>query len=105
MGDYKIQYTPLARLDFLDILTYISESLGEPRAAERTLEKIETDIRLLRQNPYIAPRARDEYISSQGYRTLISGKYIVFYKIDDGAGAVTIHRVVYGKRNLSWLFP
>ncbi|MDR0916475.1 MAG: type II toxin-antitoxin system RelE/ParE family toxin [Oscillospiraceae bacterium] len=100
---YAIRYTPLAREDLLDVLRYISEESDAPTSARRILDKIESDIALLRENPYIAPLSRDRYLSTQGYRALVSGKYLVFYKVDDDAATVVVHRVVYGKRNLSWL--
>ena len=101
---YYLNYTPLAREDMLDILMYISEELDAPQSAERILDKIESDLGRLRDNPYIAPVARDDYLASQGFRMLVSGKYLAFYKVYDTARTVIVYRVVYGKRNLEWLF-
>ena len=104
-GGYCLNYTPLARDDMLEILMYISEEAGAPRSAERILNKIESDLDRLRQNPYSAPVARDEYLASQGFRVLVSGKYLAIHKVSDIERSVTVYRVVYGKRNLEWLFP
>jgi len=102
---YSLNYTQLARDDMLEILMYISEEFDAPQSAERILDKIESDLERLRNNPYSAPISRDEYLSSQGFRTLVSGKYLALYKVNDSERDVTVYRVVYGKRNLEWLFP
>ena len=104
-GGYCLNYTPLARDDMLEILMYISEEAGAPRSAERILDKIESDLDRLRENPYSAPSARDDYLSSQGFRVLVTGKYLALYKVNDLEQNVTIYRIVHGKRNLEWLFP
>ena len=101
---YSLNYTPVAREDMLDILMYISEELDASQSAERILDKIDSDIGRLRENPYSAPVARDDYLASQGFRMLVSGKYLAFYNVDDTERTVTVYRVVYGKRNLEWLF-
>ena len=89
----------------LDILLYISEEYDAPQSAERILDKIESDLARLREYPYIAPISRDEYLSLQGIRVLVSGKHLALYKVYDSERSVTVYRVVHGKRNLEWLFP
>jgi len=101
---YSLNYTQLARDDMLDILMYISEEANAPRSAERILNKIESDLARLRDFPYSAPTARDDYLSSQGFRVLVSGKYLALYKVNDEEKAVTVYRIVHGSRNLRWLF-
>jgi len=100
---YSLNYTQLAREDMLDILLFISEEHDAPRSAERILDKIESDLGRLREHPYSAPIARDAYLSSQGFRVLVSGKYLALYKVNDDERDVTVYRVVHGKRNLKWL--
>ena len=102
---YNLYYTQLARDDMLDILQYISEELDAPMGARRVLDRIESDLDRLRLNPYSAPVSRDGYLASQDYRVLVSGKYLAIYKVNDNDLCVTVYRVVYGKRNLEWLFP
>ena len=102
---FALNYTQAAREDMLDILMYISDELHSPRAAERILEKIEKDLERLREHPYSAPIARDTYLSSQGFRMLVTGKYLVFYKVNESFSEVLVYRIVYGKRNVEWLMP
>ena len=99
-GKYSLNYTQLARSDMLEILTYISEEFDAPQSAERILDKIESDLARLRENPYIAPISRDEYLATQGFRVLVTGKYLSLYKVNDDEQNVMVYRVVHGKRNL-----
>jgi len=101
---YSLNYTQLARDDMLDILMYISEEADAPGSAERVLGIIESDLARLREHPCIAPVARDEYLSSQGFRVLVSGKYLAFCRVNDSERNVTVYCVVHGSRNLKLLF-
>jgi len=89
----------------LEILMYISEELDAQQSAERILDRLESDLGRLRENPYIAAVARDDYLATQGFRVLVSGKYLALHKVDDITREVIVYRVVYGKRNLEWLYP
>ena len=102
---YSLTYTQLARNDMLEILLYISEELDASKSAERILARIESDLGRLRENPYSSAIARDGYLASNGFRVLVSGKYLALYKENDIDRNVMVYRVVYGKRNLKWLFP
>lgn len=102
---YNIRYTPFAHEDMLEILTYVTDELAATTNAAKLLNKIEKDISRLSENPRSAPLPHDEYLAGQGFRSLVSGKYIVLYKIDDKSRSVVVYRVVYGRRNLALLFP
>ena len=101
---YKIKYTPLAREDLLKMFRYIALDLSSPQSAVKLLNDIETAVLRLEKYPYSSPEAHDEYLAAQDYRTLICAKYLVFYKVNAKRHLVLIHRVVYGSRNLRWLF-
>ena len=64
-------------------------------------EKIEDDIfntiDLLSENPYLGRVAADDEIAEKGYRTLVCGNYICFYKIS--GDIVTVYRVLDGRTN------
>jgi addiction module RelE/StbE family toxin len=104
MATFKLVYTPLARQDMLDLFIYIAETLSAPQSATKLLDGIEAAVLRLKESPYSAPAARDAYLATQGYRTLIFRTYLIFYKVIEADRRVVVHRVVYGKRNLAWLF-
>ncbi|MDR2428719.1 MAG: type II toxin-antitoxin system RelE/ParE family toxin [Candidatus Margulisbacteria bacterium] len=101
---HKIKYTPLAREDLLKIFSYVSGDLSAPQSAFKLLNNIETAVRRLQEHPYSAPEANDRYLTEQSYRNLVCKKYLIFYKVNAKKHLVEIHRIVYGKRNLNWLF-
>jgi toxin ParE1/3/4 len=88
----------------LELFSYVANELSAPQSAEKLLDGIERAVLRLKESPYSAPVARDEYLAVQGYRVLIFRKYLVFYKISEDDRSVIIYRVVYGRRNLAWLF-
>jgi addiction module RelE/StbE family toxin len=101
---FKLVYTSLARQDMLELFSYVVNTLSAPQSAAKLLDGIEQAVLRLKESPYSAPAARDEYLAAQGYRVLIFRKYLIFYKVVEENRQVIIHRVVYGKRNLAWLF-
>jgi addiction module RelE/StbE family toxin len=103
-SSFKLVYTPLARQDMLELFSYVANTLSAPQSATKLLDDIEQAVLRLKESPHSAPVARDEYLAAQGYRVLIFRKYLVFYKVAEKNRQAIIHRVVYGKRNLVWLF-
>lgn len=100
---YTLCITDLAYQDLDEIMQYVSRELGAPNAADRLIDKIISAVHALRNMPYIAPQSRDAKLASEGYRTLVIGKYVAFYIVDENVKQITIHRVLYGKRNLEWV--
>jgi len=64
-------------------------------AANRLRESIGKQFSLLHRNPF-AGRSRDEL--SSGLRSLPSGKYLIFYRVE--SDAVRVIRVIHGMRDL-----
>lgn len=94
---HKLRINPLARKDLLEIKEYITEELDSPNAAENTLIKIAESYEKLKDFPYMGIELSSKIDIVTDYRYLISGKYIIFYKIDDVY--VSIYRVLYAKRD------
>ena len=84
---------PKAEADLLEIWLYIAQD--SPRAADRLLDRIETQCRLLADNPRLG-RARPDVAPDA--RAWIVGRYLVLYRErDDG---IEIVRVVHGARRV-----
>jgi toxin ParE1/3/4 len=58
------------------------------------LDELEHDIMLLGSNPYIGTEPKYPVLKRQGYKVFISGKNLVFYKVNDAAREVIIYAVV-----------
>ena len=100
----KIHYSPEAQNDLDEIWDYIFSELCNPSAAENTVNNIMDAIDRLEDFSEIGPPLSAVTDVESDYRFLVSGNYMVFYRIN-GCN-VYIDRVLYGRRNyLRILFP
>lgn len=72
----KIVRTPAARIDLLDIWTYIADD--SERAADKMLDRIDELLRMLADHPS-ASRARPEL--GQGLRSVVAGQHVLFCRV------------------------
>lgn len=95
MADLK--YAPEALKDLDDIWEYIHSDLGNPDAADNTVNAILDRVEALREFPYSgAPLDAISRICSD-YRFVKAGNYLAFYRVCEGI--VYIDRVLYERRN------
>lgn len=95
MADLK--YAPEALKDLDDIWEYIHSDLGNPDAADNTVNAILGRVEALREFPYSgAPLDAISRICSD-YRFVKAGNYLAFYRVCEGI--VYIDRVLYERRN------
>lgn len=93
----KLHFAPEAQNDLDEIKTYIAEDLENPQAAQSTVGKIMKNVRLLLKHSLIgAPLSSIADVDSD-YRFLISGNYMVFYRVN--GTDVFVDRVLYGRRD------
>jgi toxin ParE1/3/4 len=89
-----VSRTPLAAQDVREIVDYLLE-YSEP-AAERFTAELETACRLLTSQPRMG-RDRDDLVL--GVRSVVVGKYLVFFRASDEA--IQVLRVIHGARNIT----
>ncbi|MCD7958013.1 MAG: type II toxin-antitoxin system RelE/ParE family toxin [Ruminococcus sp.] len=100
----KIVFSPKSLKDLDDIYTYISEELQNPIAANNTINKILDSVDLLQEQPESGKMLTFLSGMNSGYRFVIAGNYIVFYRHIDNI--VYVDRVIYGRRDyMKILFP
>ena len=92
---FQIRLLKIAEEDFTEIIKFIADD--NPSAAEAIANKIEKNLELLSDNPYLGRIPRDEEIRNLGYRYIIVQNYIVFYTIEERT--ILIHRILHGARN------
>ncbi|GBR74927.1 toxin ParE [Candidatus Termititenax aidoneus] len=92
-----IRITPLALVDLQDIKKYIFAELQNQAAAENTLRKIIAAYKKLADVPFLGSSLATKIDVPTDYRFLISGAYLIFYKIEDRY--ISISRIIYGKRD------
>ena len=100
----NLHLSPEAQEDLSEIKAYIAEDLENPQAALSTVTKITKAIRMLRDHALIGTPLSAVADISGDYRYLVSGSYMVFYRV---AGKdIFVDRVLYGRRDyLRILFP
>ena len=89
-----------AERDLSEIVTYISETLCNPKAADSLLEEFLKEKNNIADNPYMYPLSPDSFLQSEGYhRFIFKNNYIALYLIDDDKKTVSIMRIFYAKRD------
>ena len=92
-----VKYTVI-RTDTADALIHkiildIAEKFGADVALDK-LDRLEKQIMLLADDPYLSTDPRYMILRRQGYKVLITEKNPVFYKIDEIQKVVTVYAVV-----------
>ena len=90
----KVRILHRAQKDLTEILDYIARD--PPRAAARFVDKLLSKIEWLENLPEMGVVPKDEYLTARGYRVLVEGEYLIFYKIL--SRQVRIYRVLHGRR-------
>lgn len=83
-----------AQIDLEEIHRYVERD--RPGAADRLLERILVGIESLERFSGRGVRPKDERLRLLGYRVLVEGEYLVFYKVL--RAQVRVYRVVHGRR-------
>ena len=96
---YSIRYLTAAEQDLEDIFDYICKDNSS--AALTFLEKIDTLILKLAENPHLGVIPKDRRLKDLGYRMLIINNYIVFYVVK--TRTVQIRRIIHGARQYTFL--
>lgn len=77
---YNVEFLPSAWKEIDDISNYYIQKVGR-QSAKRLIDKIIKSIERLKRFPLSAPLIRDDKLSKEGYRILISGEYICVYRL------------------------
>lgn len=93
----KLEISSAALQDLKEIKNYISDKLGNPTAAQRTIGKIRESLLLLSDTPYIGSMLKNRINTKSSYRFLTCGNYLIFYLAEKEK--VIVSRIIYGKRN------
>jgi addiction module RelE/StbE family toxin len=97
---YPVFYLPPAEQDLGELFEYIMQD--SPSEASILLDKVDRSIMRLSQFPLSGATPRDKYLKKKGYRILIIGDYLVFYRFENRK--IFIYRVLHGKRQYKFLF-
>jgi toxin ParE1/3/4 len=96
----RLSITRAAKADIDEIWMYVATEASF-EAASRVHDSLSRSFGLLRRHPF-AGRSREQDLS-QGLRSIPSGVYVVFYRIE--SGFVRVIRVLHGSRDTNAIFP
>jgi plasmid stabilization system protein ParE len=100
---FKIEYLPSAESDLAEIFHYIAGELGAPEAAARLLDEIDKTAEALVSFPYAYHVYFPGFESGIfEFRMVRIKSFLLFYYVIDDT--VTIARVVYGARDMPYVF-
>lgn len=94
---YKLEYLLSAVADMVDAVTYISQHLCPPQAAEKLMEAFGEAAHQAAQFPYSNGAYRPLRPLGKEYRKATAGSYLMFYWVDEDTKTVVIARAIYGR--------
>lgn len=101
---YNVHITKNAENDLDEIVTYISDKLYNPNAANKLLDDFLNEKANLEVSPYMYPLSHDAKLQSEGYHRFIFYKnYVALYLIDEDKKEVWIMRIFYAKMDYAKL--
>lgn len=95
---YKISYIPLFYSDLENIIKYITYELGNERAAENLLQRIERAILKRGENPESFELYENVNYRLKNWYRIYVGNYTVFYAVI--GDCMEVRRILYSRRNL-----
>ena len=97
---YNVRIMEKAEEDLSEIITYISNTLCNPKAADSLLEEFLEATINIENNPYMYLLSNDLVLQAEGYHRFLFKKiYIALYLINDIKKVVSILRIFYAKRD------
>jgi plasmid stabilization system protein ParE len=93
---FALRLLSIAEEDFSDIIEYLAvENLS---AALNVAGHIEQDLQRLRRHPFLGKVPADTRLAKMGYRVLVVGDYLIFYKVR--GKTVLVYRIIHGARDI-----
>lgn len=98
---YKLDILPPAQAE-LEEIARVHMALSGPQSARSITDKIYDAMEQLTRFPLSGPPVRDEQLSAAGYRYILAGKYLVFYRLL--GDTVVIYHIGHGASDYPKLF-
>jgi len=88
----SVRLPSIAEQDLQELLLYVAAE--NPTAALALADKIEAEPAKLGTYPYLGKIPQDTHLAQLGYRVLVVGDYLLFYKIT--GRTILVHRILHG---------
>lgn len=96
---YSLIFTETARRNYLDIGRYIADESKSTDVAIKFIQKLQNETERLKDFPNSGIFPKDRFLLSVGYRFLVCGDYLTFYKTNEAEKKVIVCAVINGKRD------
>ena len=101
MARFKIEILPEAKNELREIGLFHMNAVG-PNSARKITDKILNRIELLADFPLSGPHVPDDEMRNKGYRMVVCGKYLCFYRVI--GQAVFVYHIAHGATDYPRLF-
>ncbi|MBK0347683.1 type II toxin-antitoxin system RelE/ParE family toxin [Aerococcaceae bacterium zg-ZJ1578] len=95
---YKLTFLPIFEDDLSEVVTYVSQTLQNPRAAYQLVNDIEHAIQKRLAYPMIFPPIKSSKFRKYPYYRINVRNFSVYYVVINDV--MEIRRLVYSKRNI-----
>lgn len=100
---YQVLRTDKADRQIRDEVLYLRDVSGTSTALA-LLERVESASGILAAFPFSGVVPRTPALARRGYRMLVVGKYLLFYKVDEAGGRVTVYGFFHQRQDYqAWL--
>lgn len=93
--NYEVKLLRIAEEDLNEIAEYVSTD--SPASADKLLDRFENAFANLSRHPYIGKAPNESELARLGYRYVVLGNYLIFYKIEQET--VLVYRIIHGARD------
>ena len=95
----RIEFTDTAKQDLREIAFYIAEQAKDKNIAIRFVKELQEKCKILEAFPESGAIPKDRMMKSAGYRFLVYGDYLIFYKYEANENVAYILAVFNSKRD------
>ena len=97
MIEYQVKKSHHFDYDIERIYTFLIQADYPPESIRNIFESIYVDMKWLRKTPKIGAELSNKTSIANDYRYLISGKYLIFYKVFEKERLVQIYHIYHSK--------
>ncbi|GAX48514.1 type II toxin-antitoxin system RelE/ParE family toxin [Pseudolactococcus reticulitermitis] len=99
MIEYQVKKSKAFDRDMERISVYLSKANYYDSTIKEIFETLYKDLTRLRTSPRIGARLSHKTTVDNDYRYLVSGQYLIFYKVFEKEKLVRVYHVYHGKEN------
>ena len=99
VSNYQVKKGPYFDHDIDRLQAFLLANDCSEKTIQRYFNEIYHSMTKLKTNPRIGANLSTKTSIPNEYRYVVSGQYLIFYKVFDGEKIVRVYRVFHGKEN------